>query len=83
MAAVSGRHLLEKEAESALVSNSSTHFTVLHPLIASSSLGAFPGVNPYKRCCANADLVSFFYGNAWPLAWLCDCGTGPWSRRQV
>lgn len=72
MAAVSGRHFLEKEAERALVSSSNTYFIVLHPLIASLSLGMFPGVNPCKRCSANPDLVSFFYGNAWPLAWLCD-----------
>lgn len=33
-------------------------------LIISLPLGAFPSVGPCIRCCANADLASFFYGNA-------------------
>lgn len=53
-------------------------------LIISLPLGAFPSAGPCIRCCANADLVSFFYSNALAskLGYVIDCGMGPWSRSQ-
>lgn len=48
-------------------------------LIISLTLGAFPSAGPCMRCCANADLVSFFYSNALAskLGYVIDCGMGP------
>lgn len=48
-------------------------------LIISLPLGAFPSAGPCIRCCANADLVSFFYSNALAskLGYVIDCGMGP------
>ena len=53
-------------------------------LIISLPLGAFPSAGPCIRCWANADLASFFYGNALPSEPGCviDCGVEPWSGSQ-
>lgn len=53
-------------------------------LIVSLPSGAFPSTGLYIRCCVNADLASFFCGNALILEprYVIDGGMRAWTRSQ-